>query len=255
MDAEEKGNFVNKFNIFGFHPVYEAIQSGVPIKKIIISKPAADKKRGQSILKSAGALGIEVEILPRDRFDSLPISNQGIAAAVSQYSYHDIRKTVADLKTKDAVKRSAILILAGINDPQNLGAIIRSAAFFDVDAVVISLHRSAPVTASVYKASAGLISRVRVCREVNISQTIDFLKEEGYWIYGADVRAVKRLEEIEFNFPVAVVLGAEDKGPGRLILDNCDDTFSIRGRSDIDSLNVSVAAGISLARISYLRSY
>ncbi len=120
---------------------------------------------------------------------------------------------------------------------------------------MISLHRSAPVTASVYKASAGLISRVRVCREVNISQTIDFLKEEGYWIYGADVRAVKRLEEIEFNFPVAVVLGAEDKGPGRLILDNCDDTFSIRGRSDIDSLNVSVAAGISLARISYLRSY
>lgn len=253
MVAEEHGDFVNKFTIFGFHSVYEAIQSGVPVEKIIISRSVFDKRRGKSILKSADDLGIEVEILPGDRFASFPASNQGFAAAISQYRYHDIRKIVGDLKKADVIKKSVILILSGINDPQNLGAIIRSAAFFDVDAVITSLHRSAPVTASVYKASAGMVSRVRVCREVNISQTIDFLKKEGYWIYGADVRAVKRFEDIEFNFPVVVVLGAEDKGPGKLILDNCDETFLIKGRSDVDSLNVSVAAGISLSRIFYLR--
>jgi len=254
MAAEEQGDFVNKFTIFGFHPVYEAIQSGIPVEKIIISRSVFYRRRGQSILKCADDLGIEVEILPGDRFASFPISNQGFAAAISPYRYCDIREIVGGLKTGDAIKKSVILILSGINDPQNLGAIIRSAAFFDVDAVITSLHRSATVTASVYKASAGMVSRVRVCREVNIAQTINVLKKEGYWIYGADVRAVKQLEDIKFNFPIAFVFGAEDKGPGKLILDNCDETFSIKGRSDVDSLNVSVAAGISLSRIFYLRN-
>ncbi|MCL5987019.1 MAG: 23S rRNA (guanosine(2251)-2'-O)-methyltransferase RlmB [Actinobacteria bacterium] len=253
MAAEGQRDFVNRFTIFGFHPVYEAIQSGVPIKKIVINRSVVDKQRGQSILKNANDLGIEVEILPRDKFEAFPASNQGFAAAMAPYQYHEIRKIVDDLKKEDSIKKSIILILSGINDPQNLGAIIRSAAFFDVDAVITLLHRSAPITASVYKASAGTVSRVRVCREVNIPRTIDFLKKEGYWIYGADVRVAKRLEDVEFNFPVAVVLGAEDKGPGKLVLDKCDETFSIKGRGDVDSLNVSVAAGISLSRIFYLR--
>jgi len=254
MVVKKEGHHLKRFTIFGYHPVYEAIKSGAPVEEIIINKAIYNKERAQSILKSADNLGIKVKILTGDIFTSLPKSNQGFAAALSPYKYYNIRKVVGDLIEKDLISKSVILILSGINDPQNLGAVIRSAAFFDVNAVVIPLHRAASITASVYKASAGTVSMVKVCREVNIVQTLNFLKKEGYWIYAADVGADRKLEKIEFIFPVALVMGAEDKGSGKLILDSCDELFSIKGRSDIDSLNVSVAAGISLSRIFYVWS-
>ncbi len=137
-----------------------------------------------------------------------------------------------------------ILVLDSIMDPQNLGSIIRTAHCLGANGVVIPEDRAAPVTAAVIKASAGSVGQIPVTRVVNLAQTIEYLKNKGFWIFGADAHDGSNLREMDFNCHVVLVLGGEAKGIRPLVKKKCDFLLTIPMMGNFDSLNVSVAAGI-----------
>ncbi|OGP90069.1 MAG: 23S rRNA (guanosine(2251)-2'-O)-methyltransferase RlmB, partial [Deltaproteobacteria bacterium RBG_19FT_COMBO_43_11] len=147
-----------------------------------------------------------------------------------------------------------ILVLDSVMDPQNLGAIIRSAYCLGANGVVIPEDRAAPVTAAVYKASAGSIHQIPVARVINLVRTIEYFKGKGFWIFGADVHGEKNLKEMDFNCHVVLVLGGEARGIRPLIRKTCDFLMTIPMVGCFDSLNVSVSAGIIQYEILTQRS-
>ncbi|MDR2073972.1 MAG: 23S rRNA (guanosine(2251)-2'-O)-methyltransferase RlmB [Oscillospiraceae bacterium] len=236
--------------IMGRKPVLEAINSGKEINfvtnSVKIPKELFDaiKKRGILIKKS-----------DKRKLDFLTNNgnHQGIVAQLCSKSYSDINKILEISNQKN--EPNFLLILDRIQDPQNLGAIIRTAECMGVHGVVICKHEAAALTESVAKASAGAIEHILVARETNLSRTIDFLKKRGVWILGTDSSGVDftSIPKNIFSGSVALVIGSEGYGISRLIKEKCDFMLSISLRGKINSLNVSVACGIFLQRISEYR--
>lgn len=252
---------INYEYIAGINPVYSLITGNAgrrKIYKIIISSQRENDRRIRNIILEAENRNIIIEKFSPDRFyDVSPknINSQGILAVVSPYNYVDLDNwinKITDERKKTGRCESRLVILDGITDAGNFGSIIRNCGAFGSDGIIVPKRRSVALNERISKISAGALERVRVFREVNLVKTIKKLKDNGFWIYGTTLNVtpeVKYLSEVDFAFPMALVLGSEDKGISRLVSENCDIMISIKLSGDVQSLNVSVASGIILYRI------
>ncbi|HYM61455.1 MAG TPA: 23S rRNA (guanosine(2251)-2'-O)-methyltransferase RlmB [Thermoanaerobaculia bacterium] len=224
--------------IYGLNPVLEAIRAHADrVRYIAVSREHGGKLR--RTIDEAKRAGVAVRTLSPEQVDRLAGRgvHNGIVAEVSESGYADF---------DEVIEREAIhfvLILDGITDPQNLGAILRVAEGFGVDIVVIPQHDSVGLTPAAVKASAGASEWVPVAQVTNLARTIERLKELDYWVYAAAIGG-GRPHEIDFKGKVAIVLGSEGKGIRRNVLEHCDCTVTIPMRGRLESLNVATAAAV-----------
>ena len=232
--------------VYGMNPLFESLQSDpAGISRIII----ASGRKGAAVAKiveMAACHGIDVFYQEHDSLDRLAgtAHHQGIIGLCREHRYASLDEVEAN--RHPGLQGDLILLADGVTDPQNLGALIRTAHCFGANGVVIPAHRAAGVTSAVMKASAGAVRHIPVAMAVNVGQTIDDLKAKGYWIYGAEAGADRELASLHFEGRIGLVVGSEGKGIRPLIRKKCDILFSVPMAGKIDSLNVSVAAGIML---------
>lgn len=232
--------------IIGINPVLEALKAGRPVQRILIADQRKQDRDVQAILRLAREQGAEVRFAGRDALNrEAPGANhQGViaVAAAKQYAnIDDILKAPAD---KGQVP--LFLVLDGVEDPRNLGAILRTADAAGVHGVIIPERRAAGLTETVAKAAAGAMEHVPVVKVVNIVNTLEELKKAGVWVAGAEAGGDMVYWKADLARPTALVLGGEDRGVRRLVRERCDYLVSLPLLGRISSLNVSVAAGILL---------
>lgn len=247
----KKSDDWNEKIVEGRNPVLEAIKSGRTIEKIYMAKGAVDGSL-RMITAMAKDRGIVINEVERKRLDDMSETggHQGIIALVSPYVYSDVDEILNKAKIKD--EPPFIIILDEIEDPHNLGSIIRTANLSGAHGVIIPKRRAASVTAAVAKASAGAIEYTLVAKVTNINQTLKELKEKGLWIAGLDMDGEICYEK-DLKGPIAIVVGSEGKGISKLVKENCDMVVRIPMSGDIDSLNASVAGGIMMYEIQRQR--
>lgn len=239
-------------DIVGRQPVLEALRSGQEINKILVAKgPRQGSIR--EIFALAREQAIVVQEVERSVLDTLSEStnHQGVLAQMAGVSYLELDELLA--KPKDANWAPFLILLDGVQDPHNLGSIIRSGEAMGIDGVIIPKRRAAPVTQTVMKSSAGAANYLPVCRVGNLAATIDLLKKAGYWIVGADMEGDTCFVQ-DLTGPLALVIGGEGSGLSRLVKDKCDFLTSVPMRGEINSLNASVAAGILVFEVVRQRS-
>ncbi|MEX2459959.1 MAG: 23S rRNA (guanosine(2251)-2'-O)-methyltransferase RlmB [Paenibacillaceae bacterium] len=234
--------------IAGKHPILEAMRAGRTINKIWIADNAQKHYSGP-IIAEAKELGILVQTADRRKIDQMleGVQTQGVIAQVAAYDYVEVDDILRIAKDKNQVP--LILILDEIEDPHNLGSILRTADCTGVHGVIIPKRRSVGLTATVAKTSAGAIEYVPVAKVTNIAQTIESLKQKGIWIAGADGDAKITVYQNDLTIPLAIVIGNEGKGIGRLIKGKCDFLFKLPMYGQINSLNASVAASVLLYEV------
>ena len=236
--------------IYGKNPVSELLLNpSSEIEEVFIY---GDDRRNNAaeILKIAKGRGVKVSNLSKEELSKLCQTNshQGIAARVKDYKYHDLPDIFAQAKEKG--DQLFVIILDHIEDPQNLGAIIRTADVLGAHGVVIPKDRAASVTPAVVKASSGAVNHVPISRVVNLSVVIRDLKKQGVWIVGADSSSSISVHQEDFkNLDIALVIGNEGKGLSHKIKNECDFLVSIPQSGKVSSLNASVAAGIMIYEI------
>lgn len=224
----------------GIHPVREALRAARPLDRVLIAKGAASP-RLQEIIELCRERGVPVRFEPRDHLDraSGGTSHQGVVAIGSVERFASLEDTAAT--------RGLHVILDGVEDPHNLGAIIRTAHAAGVAAVVIPERRAAGLTETVTKAAAGALAYLPVVRVTNVNRALEELKKSGYWIYGLDERGEQLYDRVEYTAPTALVLGGEGKGLHQTVAKHCDFLVKIPMQAEgVASLNVSVAAGVVL---------
>lgn len=237
----------------GYHAVRETLLKGFPGAEALWIVPGKRSGRLEEICSLAGRRGIPVvEVQSADLEKTAPgVAHQGVALLVADFNYAPI-EDISD-KIPDGTGHRLILALDHITDEGNFGAVIRTAAFFGVEALVIPKDRSAQVTPAVLKRASGAHSAVAVSRVVNLSRALEHLKQAGIWVVGASGEASRSCYDFDWRLPVALVLGNESKGLGTAVRKACDHLVSIPAAGPVESLNVSVAAGVLLGEISRQR--
>ena len=234
--------------IYGIHPVEEALsRSPGRVDEILVNGDLSDSQFGD-IKSVVGRHSIPVRKASNDELNHLSEggNHQRIAARVSAFPYYDLADAIAAGEQKDGY--ACVLALAQVQDPGNLGAIMRSAAALDVDAVIIPKHRSAQMTPAVVRASAGMAFEVPLVRVTNLSKALQRLKDERYWVVGtvADDEDAQPLWSMDWKLNAAIVVGGEHKGMRPGVEKKCDFRVTIPLKEDVESLNVSVAAAVAL---------
>ena len=240
--------------IYGINPIKVLLrQQQTGLGKIIIASGRGGSSL-KEIIETARQKKIPVEFQTRQYLDELVGNNdhQGVAGLRPAFDYSGLDGLL--INRSKSSNFDLILILDSIMDPQNLGSIIRTSYCLGANGAVIPADRAAPVTAAVIKASAGSAEQLPIARVTNLSQTIDYLKEREFWVFGADAHEGSNLKEMDFNCNVALVLGGEAKGIRPLVKKKCDFLLSIPLQQSFDSLNVAVAAGIIQYEIFNQRS-
>jgi 23S rRNA (guanosine2251-2'-O)-methyltransferase len=222
----------------GIHPVAEALRAGTALERIVIAQGAGGP-RLQEIIDLARRASVPVRFEPRASLERLAGSSahQGVIALGAARKYADI-ESVAEAEM--------LVVLDGVEDPHNLGAIIRTAHAAGAGAVIIPERRAASVTDVVAKAAAGALEHLPVVRVTNINRALEELKERGYWIYGLDERGTQAHDQTDYAQRSVLVLGGEGKGLHEQVRKHCDVIVRIPMAGKISSLNVSVAAGVVL---------
>lgn len=232
----------------GRNSVTELLKSGKDINKLYVQK---GEKHGSinEIIKLAKQNKVVITELDRAKLDQMSESHnhQGVIAIVPPYEYCDVDEILEYAKSKN--ESPFILILDGIEDPHNLGSIIRTAECSGVHGIIIPKRRSVQVNATVNKTSAGAAQYVKVARVNNLTETIKYLKENDVWIYGTDIEGKCYYNEQKYNGGVAIVIGSEGFGMSRLVKENCDFLVKIPMAGKINSLNASVSAGILMYEV------
>jgi 23S rRNA (guanosine2251-2'-O)-methyltransferase len=240
---------MHRDKLFGVNTVVEALRSGRPVQRLLIASQRKMDRDVLEIVRLAHVKGIEVRITTREALNrEVPnVSHQGVIAIASarQYATLDDILKIPERKGQPAL----FLILDGIEDPRNLGAILRSAEATGVHGIIIPGRRSAGLTETVAKAAAGALEYVPVAKVVNIVNTIEEFKKNGIWVTGAEAGGETVYWDADFVRPTALVLGGEDKGVRRLVKEHCDCLVSLPLMGQISSLNVSVAAGALLYEV------
>jgi 23S rRNA (guanosine2251-2'-O)-methyltransferase len=236
--------------LYGIHGVEEALRArNRPLDHIEVARERHDQ-RLQAVIDLAREQGVSVRFSPRDQLDRLARSksHQGIVAVVAGKSYSEL-----DELLKKKGEHTFIVVLDGIEDPHNLGALIRTADGAGADGVIIPERRAATVNATVTKTSAGASEHVRIARVVNVARTLDELKQRNVWIVGLDERGQKDYDQLDYNMDCAVVLGAEGHGLHDLVRKKCDYLVSIPMMGRVPSLNVSVAGAVVMYEVARQR--
>ncbi|PFK44116.1 23S rRNA (guanosine(2251)-2'-O)-methyltransferase RlmB [Bacillus cereus] len=233
--------------IIGRNPVIEALRSGRDINKIWIAEGAA-KGQVQIVLALAKENKIILQHAPKKKLDQLVEGNhQGVIAQVAAYQYAELEDLfeVAAKRNEDPF----FLILDEIEDPHNLGSIMRTADATGAHGIIIPKRRAVGLTAAVAKASTGAIEYIPVARVTNLSRTIDDLKERGLWIAGTDARGKTDYRNLDGNMPIGLVIGSEGKGMSRIIGEKCDFLINLPMVGKVTSLNASVAASLLMYEV------
>lgn len=226
----------------GRNPVIEAFRSGRSVDRVFILDGCSDGPV-KTIIKEARQAGAIVNYVKKERLDAMSESgrHQGVIAYVAAYNYADVQEILDAAAEKN--EPPFIIFLDSIEDPHNLGAIIRTANLAGAHGVIIPKHNASGLTATVAKASAGALNYTPVAKVTNISKTIKELKGKGMWFVCADADG-DQMYSLNLTGPIGLVIGNEGKGVSRLVKENCDFTASIPMKGDIDSLNASVATGV-----------
>lgn len=226
--------------LIGVHPVVEALRAKRPLERILVARGAGGR-RLQEMIDLARTARTPVRFEDRAALDRLAgaKSHQGVVALGSEKKYADLDEIIKS-------RPDLLVVLDGVEDPHNLGAVIRTAHAAGAGAVIIPERRSAGLTETVAKSAAGALEYLPVVRTVNISQALRGFKDEGYFVYGLDEEGELAFDTVDWADPLVIVMGAEGKGLHDLVKSNCDALVRIPMAGKIASLNVSVAAGIVL---------
>ncbi|WP_372593903.1 23S rRNA (guanosine(2251)-2'-O)-methyltransferase RlmB [Actinotalea sp.] len=241
--------------VAGRNAVVEALRAGIPCGGVWIAHRTDSDERLKEILKYVGERGLPLLEVTKPELDRLTdgVVHQGVAIQVPPYEYADLEGILHQARRTG--KPALIVALDGITDPRNLGAVLRSAGAFGVHGVVVPERRAAGVTASAWKVSAGAAARVPVAQVTNLVRALTELREAGCTIVGLDGEGTMPIGDLSVaTEPVVLVVGSEGKGLGRLVRQTCDLIAAIPIRSEVESLNAGVAAGISLYEVSRIRS-
>jgi 23S rRNA (guanosine2251-2'-O)-methyltransferase len=222
--------------VYGLRPVVETLRS--KRRKVY---EVLDSVGDEEVTSEAAARGVSLKRVPRERIEELARGavHQGVVARVGSYPYSSLTEILA-------APDPLILVLDGVTDPRNLGAVSRAADGAGASGVVIPKDRAVGVTAAAVKASAGASEHVRVARETNIRRALEKMKEAGVWAYAAEGGTTQVYTSLDLSEPLAFVLGSEGRGVRRLVREECDGAVSIPMRGTTSSLNVSVAAAVLL---------
>lgn len=230
--------------IYGRNPVLSAIREDSVLELFLKANLSDDK-----FLNEAKEIGIKINSnLSNEALTKLvgTDKHQGVVAIIKKYNYSSLDEIISGSLKKD---QPLILMLDGINDPHNLGAIIRSADAFSVDGIIIKDHGQVEVTPTVQKVSTGAIDYVKIAKVNNLSNAIQKLKDNGFWIYAADGSGDCSYEKLTYDRPTVLIMGSEGFGISNLVLKRSDFIIKIPMSGHVNSLNVSVATGILLSRI------
>lgn len=251
-DRKEKNNTSNESMredlIIGRNAVIEALKSDRTIECVYVSK--GDLEGSIKVaLGLAKDRGVVIKEADRRKLDTMcdRLNHQGIVARVTPFKYCEVNDILEDAKRKE--QQPFIVILDEIEDPHNLGSIIRTAELCGVHGIIIPKRRNVGVTSTVYKCSAGAIEHMKIAKVTNINATIDMLKEQGIWIYGADIDGKDYSYNTDFSGPCSLIIGSEGKGISNLTLKKCDLLVKIPMIGKINSLNASVAGGIMMYEV------
>jgi 23S rRNA (guanosine2251-2'-O)-methyltransferase len=236
----------NSEMIAGKNPVLEALRAGREINKLWIAEGV--KKTGiQELIDLAKERGVLVQFVPKQKVDKLADNHQGIVASVAAYDYSEIEDLFNAAKAKN--EDPFFLILDELEDPHNLGSIMRTADAIGVHGIIIPKRRAVGLTAVVAKASTGAIEHVPVVRVTNLAQTVDELKERGIWIAGTDAKGSADYRKMDATLPLAIIIGSEGKGMARLLKEKCDFLYHLPMVGHVTSLNASVAAALLMYEV------
>ncbi len=229
---------MNRLTI-GVHPVREALRARRPLEKIVVAKGTSGP-RIQEIVELSRNNSIPLRFEPRETLDRAAkgLPHQGVIAFGAAHEYCELKDVTPGA--------SLLVVLDGIEDPHNLGAIIRTAHAAGANAVIVPERRAAPLTETVDRAAAGALEYLPIARVTNITQTLERLKQEGFWIYGFDEAGSEVYDRVEYTAPTVMVLGGEGKGLHQAVQKHCDVLVRIPMAGAVSSLNVSVAAGVVL---------
>ncbi|MCW3785449.1 23S rRNA (guanosine(2251)-2'-O)-methyltransferase RlmB [Plebeiibacterium sediminum] len=238
--------------LFGIRSVIEAIHSGKEIEKVLVKK-GLQGELYEELIETMKEARISWQTVPVERINRATRKNhQGVIAFVSAITYQDMENTLIDVFEQG--KNPLVLVLDGITDIRNMGAIARSAECAGVDMIVIPEKGGAPINADAVKTSAGALQHIPVCRTSNLFRSVDYLKKSGLQIVAATEKGSEDYTKVDFSGPTAIVMGAEDTGVSGQILKICDAGARIPIVGAIGSLNVSVAAGVLIYEVVRQRS-
>lgn len=234
--------------IEGRIPVLEALRAGREINKLLVAKGSKEGSI-REVLGVARQAGIIIQEVERERLDTLAEgrNHQGVIAMAAAHRYADLDEILE--RAAASGEDPLVLVLDGIEDPQNLGSILRTADAAGAHGVIIPERRAVGLTETVAKVSAGAVEYVPVARVTNIARTLDELKEKGFWVVGTHQEARELYHEARLTGPLAVVIGNEGKGMGRLVAEKCDFTVRLPMKGHVSSLNAGVAGAILVYEI------
>jgi len=230
--------------IYGKNVAKETLENNKKILKALICKDFGDK----NIISMLEKRNISIEYLTKKEIDKLASgNNQGIILSVPDYEYYELDELLVSNKP-------FVVILDHLEDPHNFGAIVRTCEAAGVDGIIIPKDRSVSVNSTVMKTSAGALNNVKICMVTNLNRAIDELKEKGLWIVGTDMTDSVSYNELDYDMPVALIIGSEGFGISRLVREKCDYVVNIPMKGKVNSLNASVAAGILIYKIFEMRN-
>jgi 23S rRNA (guanosine2251-2'-O)-methyltransferase len=238
---------MSKDFIGGRNPVIEALKSGREINKIWIAE-GSQKGSIQQILGLAKESKVMVQYVPKKKIEQMVAENhQGVVASVAAYNYAEID----DIFTKATQKGEDpfILILDELEDPHNLGSIMRTADASGAHGIIIPKRRAVGLTSTVAKASTGAIEHIPVARVTNLSRAVDELKERGVWVAGTDAKGKQDYRQLDGTLPIGLIIGSEGKGMSRILREKCDFLVQLPMAGHVTSLNASVAASILMYEV------
>jgi len=233
--------------IYGTRAVMEAILAGKQIEKILVQSGLNNDLIKELILTARGKK-VPLTFVPAEKLKRMSAKNhQGVICLVSAVSYTTLSNIVASAFNEG--REPFLLVLDRVTDVRNFGAIVRTAECAGVDAIVISEKGNAPITSDAMKTSAGALNHMPVCREPDLKKTIKFLQESGIRVVACTEKAEKTIYDIEFKGPVALIMGSEEDGISDILLREADELAKIPLKGKIESLNVSVAAGVAIFEV------
>ena len=231
--------------IYGKNTVIESLKGNKPVYEVYLMKNAKDDK----VLSLAKAKNVKVHIVRhKDELTKLvgSVVHQGIVAAIESYRYYSLDEMIQAIPKG---KQPLLVMLDGLEDPHNLGAILRTCDAIEVDGVIIGKKRSVSLSPTVAKVSTGAIDHVKVAQVTNLSRTLDELKKQGFWVVGCDLNQSQDYRAIDYNMPLVVVIGSAGFGISRLVKEHCDMNVVLPMTGHVTSLNASVACAVILYQI------
>ncbi len=258
-------NFVNNSNfdnnklaledeiIFGRNAIFEYLQNDGSLNKLMLLKTIHRDSKVDKILQICQAQRIPYQFVPREKLQNLSgnDNHQGIIGLKAPFHYHELDSF---LETLDIRSMPLLLMLDEIQDPHNLGAIIRSAVAANAQGIIITKHRSVSITATVLKASSGLAQHIPIIRVTNLSQAIQVLQKNHFWVYGTSMAADTDWNQARYDMPIALIMGNEGRGLSKSVAKHCDLLVKIPMPGPAESLNVSVSAALMLFKINEQRA-